>query len=115
VILERLDLTPTELLERTGWELKPEGACKDERCVPLPELTADADGRVDITPIADRLRMPIAHDSKHGLWALGPESGGKVLDGTALPDIVLPDFDGNAFDVATLRGRKVLLVAWASW
>jgi hypothetical protein len=28
---------------------------------------------------------------------------------------VLPDFEGNAFDVASLRGRKVLLVAWASW
>ena len=28
---------------------------------------------------------------------------------------VLPDFDGNPFDVAGLRGRKVLLLAWASW
>jgi hypothetical protein len=28
---------------------------------------------------------------------------------------VLPDFDGKPFDVASLRGRKVLLLAWASW
>jgi hypothetical protein len=27
----------------------------------------------------------------------------------------LHDFDGGSFDVSTLRGRKVVLVAWASW
>jgi peroxiredoxin len=38
-----------------------------------------------------------------------------VLDGTEMPDLVLEDFDGGAFDFATLRGRKVVLLAWASW
>jgi hypothetical protein len=55
--------------------------------------------------------MPIAHDEKHGVWALGPRATGRVLVSERVPEIVLEDFDGNAFDVATLRGRKVLLVA----
>ena len=32
-----------ELLARTGWELKPEGLCKDVRCVPLPAEARDGD------------------------------------------------------------------------
>ena len=28
---------------------------------------------------------------------------------------IVDDFDGNTFDVARLRGRKLLLLAWASW
>jgi hypothetical protein len=60
--------------------------------------------------------MPLAHDDAHGLWALGPRSGDRrVLDSTEMPDLVLDDFDGGAFDFATLRGRKVVLLAWASW
>ena len=66
--------------------------------------------------IADQLGMPLAHDEAHGLWALGPRSGDRhVLDSTQMPELVLQDFDGGAFDLASVRGRKVVLMAWASW
>lgn len=109
-----MELTPEKLHQRTGWELKPEGACKDDRCVPMVDL-AVKDGRIDVGDFASRLAMPVAHDDKHKLWALGPESGGRVLKSARFPDLVLSDFDGNPFDMGTLRGRKVLLVAWASY
>ena len=114
--LDRLDLTAEEFEQITGWEIKPEGACRDDVCVPLPPLESDAEGRIDAAVVAERLGMPIAHDDAHGLWALGPQSGDRrVLESTRMPDLVLDDFDGDAFDVATLRGRKVVLIAWASW
>jgi len=114
--LDRLDLTADEFEQMTGWEIKPEGACRDEVCVPLPPLVADADGRIDVSVVAERLGMPIAHDETHGLWALGPPSGDRrVLDSARMPELVLPTFDGDAFDVDSLRGRKVVLIAWASW
>ena len=114
--LARLGLTAAEFEQVTGWEIKPEGACKQEVCVPLPPLDVDAEGRIDITLVAGRLGMPIAHDETHGLWALGPRSGDRrVLDSVRMPDLVLQDFDGDAFDVASRRGRKVVLIAWASW
>ena len=114
--LNRLDLTPKELERLTGWELKPEGACKDDVCVPLPPLQTDADGRVDVAVIAEHLGMPIARDEAHSLFALGPPSGNRrVLDSARMPRLVLPDFDGNTFDIASCRGRKVVLLAWASW
>ena len=35
--------------------------------------------------------------------------------GTKAPDIKLKDIDGNPFSLKTLRGRRVVLVFWASW
>ena len=114
MILERLDVTPDQLERGTGWELKPEGLCKDELCVPLPPEASD-DGRLDVTVVAERLGIPLVRDEGHGVWALGPESGDHVLASAELPPIVLADVDGRPFDLATLRGEKVLIAAWASW
>jgi hypothetical protein len=114
VILDRLDLTPDELERGTGWELKPEGLCKDERCVPLP-ADAGPDGRLDVEVVAERLGMALVHDERHDVWALGPESRDHVLASAELPPIVLADVDGRPFDLASLRGEKVLIAAWASW
>ena len=116
MIVDRLDLTGEEFHRLTGWEIKPEGACQADVCVPLPTLEPDAEGRIEVTVVAERLGMPIAHDGAHGLWALGPRSGDRrVLERARMPDLVLQDFDGDAFDLASLRGRKVVLIAWASW
>jgi len=115
MILDRLELTPAELEAATGWQLKPEGLCRDERCVPFPSSAAGAPATVDVRTVAERLRMPLVHDETHGLWALGPESGGRVLASAELPPITLPDVDGTPFDFASLRGRKIVISAWASW
>jgi hypothetical protein len=114
VILNSLDLTAAELEGHTGWELKPEGLCKDDRCVPFADGPS-TDGHVDMRAVAAALGMPLVHDEGHDLWALGPESGRRVLESAELPAIVLPDVDGRPFDLASLRGEKVLIAAWASW
>ena len=64
---------------------------------------------------AERLGMPLVHDEPTGLWCLGPEAGGRALTDAHAPDLVLPDIDGREFHLRSLRGSKVLLVAWASW
>jgi len=112
VILEKLEVTPEALRARTGWELKADGLCKAGRCVPLPE---DGSDRIDVRFLAERLGMALVHDEGHGLWALGPESGGSALLSAELPEISLPDRHGDPFSLSSLRGTKVLLVAWASW
>jgi hypothetical protein len=115
VIIERLDLTAEEFYEVTGWELKPEGACRDDRCIPL-DMPSPAPGeRIDVVAVAGQLGLPIAKDDNHGIWAIGPESGGRVLESATFPDVILQDFDGNDIDLGMLLGRKVVLIAWASW
>jgi len=114
MILTSLSVDPLELERRTGWSIKPEGACKEDRCVPLPS-DGGTDGAIDARVLADRLGMPLIHDEASRQWCLGPEAGGRALTSARAHELVLPDLDGNAFSLASLRGTKVLLVAWASW
>jgi hypothetical protein len=115
MLLDELAMTPEDLRRVTGWEIKPEGACKGDICVPLAGGEVDAGGMIDVRRFADHMGMPLVTDDTHGVSALGPRAGGRVLADVALPEIVLPDFAGKPFDVASLLGRKVLLVAWSSW
>ena len=112
MILDALQLDPDELERRTGWTIKPEGACKGDRCVPLP---ASGNAQVDVRVLAERLHMPLIQDGASGLWCLGPEAGGRALSSVQAPELSLPDVNGQAWRLSSLRGRKVLLVAWASW
>ena len=60
--------------------------------------------------------MGVVHDERHGLWALGPSTvSGRALESADAPDFTLPDLEGRPFRFGSLRGRKVVLVAWASW
>lgn len=105
-------VTADELARVTGWRVKPEGLCRGDRCVPF--IVRDAHG-IALEAVATALGSPLVHDARHGLWALGAESGGHALATATAPDLELPDADGRPFRLASLRGRKVLLVAWASW
>ena len=109
MILDRLDIDADAFQAGTGWEIKAEGACKGEVCVPL------ADG-FELLSTAERLGMALVHDAEHGLWALGPESvSGRALVTAEAPELVLPDLDGNEFHLSSLRGQKVVVVAWAPY
>jgi hypothetical protein len=115
VIVDTLELMPDEFARATGWEIKPEGACKEDRCVALPAGVRRADGRVDASALAEHISMPVVADEAYHLWAIGPQAGGRVLDSAGLPDVVLPDFDGRPFALASLRGQKVVMIAWGSY
>jgi hypothetical protein len=114
VILDTLELSPEEFHQRSGWELRPEGACKGDVCVPLPP-GAWRPSRVDVPAVAAALGMPLADDPTFGVWALGPRAGARVLQSAVMPELKLADFEGNVVDVAPRPRRKMLLVAWASW
>lgn len=118
MILQSLTVSRTDFETGTGWELKPEGACHGEICVPLPpaESTDIARGIVDVSIVAERLGMPLVHDAKLGLWALGPASmSGHALSTSVAPELELPDINGNMFRLSSLRGQKVVIVSWAPY
>ena len=113
MILEALAVDAEAFAEASGWQAKPQGLCKGERCVPVPNRPDDL---VDVAEFARRLAMPVVHDEKHGLFAIGPEGGGgRFLETAVCPEIVLPDLDGKPFALSSLHRQKVLLIAWASW
>ncbi len=109
VITNTRDVSAEDFAAGTGWEIKPEGACKGEVCVPLPDGYSASNA-------AERLGMAVVESETDGLIAFGPESlNGRALVTAAVPDIVLPDLDGNEFHLSSLRGKKVVVVAWAPY
>lgn len=115
MIVSELRVSPADLAARTGWVSKPAGLCKGDSCVPLPADSAEGDS-LDLAVVAERLRMPVMHDEKHGIWSIGPASvTGRTLDTAEAPELTLPDLDGNLFSLSSLRGRKVVVTSWASW
>jgi hypothetical protein len=112
-----LDVETSTYEAATGWHLRPEGACKGAVCVPLPDDVRSADGtRVRLDKLGERLGAPVVHDEERGVYAIGPATvTGRALATAEAPELELPDLDGNPFRLSSLRGQKVLLVAWASW
>jgi AhpC/TSA family len=114
-------IAPRELQAATGWELKPQGLCRDERCVPIPPGRRDqflrAGDFVNLAALARQLGQPVVHDDSHGLWFFGESADTRraTLDSLKAPDFTLPDIDGNPHSLSDYKGRKVLLLSWASW
>jgi hypothetical protein len=110
-----------ELQAATGWELKPQGLCRDERCVPIPPGRRDQFLRsgdvVNLAALARQLGQPVVHDDAHGVWFFGESSDARrtALASLKAPGFTLPDLDGKLHSLSDYRGRKVLLLSWASW
>ena len=113
MIIDSLDIDAATFQAGTGWDIKPEGACKGEVCVPLASTSG---GGFDLTATAHRLGMAIVTDTAAGVHAVGPESfSAKALVSADAPDVTLRDLDGNDVALSDLRGRKVILAAWSPY
>jgi hypothetical protein len=109
------NVTTDRFADHTGWHAKAEGLCQGELCVPAAG-SLRADGTVDVEIAAQRLGMPLVHDADHAVWALGPATlSGTALTTAAAADPELMTHDGQPFRLSSLHGRKVVLVAWASY
>lgn len=104
-------LSAAALEQATGWELKPQGLCRGDTCVP-----AALSEPVSLVEVAALLGRPLAHhDLGHELVAvLGEPSGTTVGTGETAPPLVLPDVDGAPVPVGG-AGRKTAVVAWSTW
>ena len=111
-----------QMAAATGWELKPEGACLGELCVPLlddekAEWVGEHDGvewmRVDA--LADKVGQKHVRDGD--VWSIGtvPQVRQSTLESGFAPDFEVTDRDGHTMRLSDFRGKKVLLVTWASW
>jgi hypothetical protein len=117
---DQLWLTAEELQAATGWDLKPQGFCLEERCIPIPpgrEREFRARDRLNLTALARQAGQPLVHDARHDVWSLGEtaEMASARLAALEAPDFTLPDLDGGMHSLSDYRGKKVLLMSWASW
>lgn len=115
---------PKDLPRVNGFELKPEGACLEEICVPVrQDVDSDIFVRRGGTPwfnvsaLARRLEQPIAADYDSNVFSLGalPVVRSAFHRDAVAPDFSLPDLDGNTVRLSDFKGKKVMLLTWASW
>lgn len=71
----------------------------------------------DLAATAAELGRPVALELAEGAACLGASHRERAerLASLDAPDFTLPDLAGRPHTLAALRGRKVFLVAWASW
>ncbi len=113
-------LPVTALESTTGWTLRPEGFCKGDTCVPIPAARQDEfvrGNQVNAAALWRHLKQPLLRDASADIWLLGEGAAGRAAPLRALqaPDFTLPDLAGNLHSLSEQRGKKVLLVTWASW
>ena len=103
-----------------GFELKPEGFCKDEQCYPVPparKAEFESGGRYNLVALGGLIGQPVVADEAHQVWCFGETSENRKRALTSLdaPDFSLPDLEGRMHSLSEHRGKKILLVSWASW
>ena len=105
-----LSLTPQALLVATGWELKPQGLCQGDVCVPgAPEP-------LTLSDVAAALQRPLAVEllDTEAIAVLGEGAGTTLHTGDRAESLVLHGVDGEPHKV-TGSGRKTAVVAWSTW
>jgi AhpC/TSA family len=124
----QLWISTADLKRATRFEVKPQGVCRDELCFPLPKAKQQSFLRKEsgtarfrqtwfnITAFAELVHQPVAHDAVLSTWYFGLRSDQRQqLSGLQAPDFTLPDLHGKPHRLSDFRGKKVLLVTWASW
>ena len=117
-------ITTSDLKRATRFVIKPQGVCRDELCFPLPkDHQADflaPEGALtwfNLSAFARMIKQPAAVDGKNDVWYFGPrpDQQNAYLTSLEAPNFSLPDLNGKLHSLKDFRGRKVLLVTWASW
>ena len=124
IVGDELYIPQDEVAAAIGFDIKPEGACRGGLCIPLdnsPEAgffrKVDDRDYFNVSKLGARLKQPVVVDGEHKVWSFGPvptaPSGG--TDSVLAPDFALADKDGKLVKLSDFRGKKVLLLTWASW
>lgn len=113
-------IRPEDLPRVNGFALKPEGACRDELCIPTNEdLLIEQDGRqwFDLAAFADRVGQPHVADRKAGVWSFAemPARREHMMVDAMAPEFEVTDRQGRRIATADLKGKKALIVTWSSW
>ena len=94
--------------------LKPQGACRADMCIPVPKELKSGSW-FNLTGFARRLRQASIREGN--VWSFGemPVIRGDFFRSRVAPDFAVPDRKGRLVHLSDFRGKKVLVITWASW
>jgi len=117
-------VAPADFTKVNGFVLKDEGLCREEVCIPLrqaddSDLFVKRNGKkwLSLTQFARNGRQAYARDADADVWSFGeyPQTRDNFLQSAMAPDFALKDRNGKTVKLSDYRGKKVMLVTWASW
>jgi peroxiredoxin len=118
VVGDVVRVSPDVLRQTFGWELKLQGLCSGDVCIPVHgrEAVFGPTG-IDLKAFADLLGRPFVVDADAGVAHMGESARerGAQLASLKAPDFTLADLNGRLHSLSDYRGKRVLLVAHASW
>jgi hypothetical protein len=99
-----------------GFEVKPQGACRADVCIPISKEMRRGD-YFDLSAFARKVGEPVVADVDARVWSFGEiqSLSGGLLQSRTAPDFTVPDRRGRRVRLSDFRGKKVLVVTWASW
>jgi hypothetical protein len=115
---DRIRVREADVERAFGWKLAAEGLCKGPVCVPVRDRARlVAEEGIDLEVLAETLGLPLALDREERAAALGASHAERraALASLEAPDFELPDLAGRLHRLSDQRGKKVLLIAYASW
>ena len=103
-----------ELPRINQFVVKPQGACRADICVPLAKDLKRGNW-MNLTGFARKIRQVFVREGS--LWSFGemPVLRSGFLQSRLAPDFAVADRRGQPVRLTDFRGRKVLLLSWASW
>ena len=114
---ERVRIGEDAVEAALGWSVTEEGLCREGLCVPVRSDALLTPEGVDLAELAAALGRPLAVDLAERAAYVGAaaDERGRALAALEAPDFALPDLSGRLHRLSEHRGKKVLLVAYASW
>lgn len=104
-------------LERVnGFELKPQGACRNEMCIPVTKAMSQGEW-FNLTAFAHKMHQVYLSETASRVWSFGeiPALTGNYATARIAPDFAVADRKGKLVHLSDFRGKKALVVTWASW
>lgn len=113
-------IDPEDLSRVNGFELKPEGACYKEMCIPMnDDLLIEQDGRqwFSLSAFSDLLGQSYVVDTEAAVWSFAeiPAKRESMMVNAMAPDFEIKDRQGKVIRMTDLKGKKALIVTWSSW
>jgi hypothetical protein len=96
------------------FHVKPEGACRADTCIPISKDLKSGDW-FNLSGFSRKIHQSVVSDS--GVWSLGeiPVLRGEFYGSRIAPDCAVPDRKGKMVHLSDFKGKKVMIVTWASW
>ena len=115
---------PVDLPAVNGFDLKPEGACFKDLCVPVKQdrdsdlfIRRSGQAWFNVTGLSRKLSQSYVHDHEAEVFSFAqlPVARNQLVRDHVAPDFSVSDRKGNPVTLSAFKNKKVLMITWASW